>query len=62
MYYMRLLPRWTNYVEESKEGKEGNDTRLNQNVIDDYYINLIIKICGEGQGKQSQAPASTSSL
>ena len=47
--YMRLLPRWTNYVEESKEGKEGNDTHLNQNVIDDYYINLIINYVEEGK-------------
>ena len=49
---MRLLPRWTNYVEEGKEGKEGkegNDTHLNQNVIDDYYINLIINYVEEGK-------------
>ena len=34
-------------MEESKEGKEGNDTHLNQNVIDDYHINLIINYVEE---------------
>ena len=29
-------------MEEGKEGKEGNHTHLYQNVVDNYYINLII--------------------
>ena len=36
-------------MEEGKEGKEGNDTHLNQNVIDDHYINLIINYVEEGK-------------
>ena len=27
---------------EGKEGKDGNHTHLYQNVVDNYYINLII--------------------